>query len=113
MESISSTSLFLFLISIFNLHLEAPNLPQNKSKNPGHCSRFSLDCTSKKDNSLRPIPTGFKTEGGEWSDEAKERFFGAKNEEATVGATFFGSFGLGVVFFFNPQIQRGVVVLYL
>lgn len=29
-----------------------------------------------------PTPEGFKTEAGEWSDEAKERFFGAKNEEA-------------------------------
>eukprot|EP00971_Amphidinium_carterae_P312395 6209040-Amphidinium_carterae.1 len=28
------------------------------------------------------IPTGFKTESGEWTDEAKTRFFGAKNEEA-------------------------------
>jgi len=29
-----------------------------------------------------PIPAGFKTEDGEWTDEAKSRFFGAKNEEA-------------------------------
>jgi len=29
-----------------------------------------------------PIPAGFKTEEGEWTAEAKERFFGAKNEEA-------------------------------
>merc|ERR1712187_672159 len=29
-----------------------------------------------------PIPGGFKGEDGEWTAEAKERFFGAKNEEA-------------------------------
>jgi len=29
-----------------------------------------------------PTPDGFKTEAGEWTEEAKERFFGAKNEEA-------------------------------
>jgi len=29
-----------------------------------------------------PMPAGFKTEDGEWTDEAKSRFFGAKNEEA-------------------------------
>mmetsp|Transcript_65342 Transcript_65342/g.156210 ORF Transcript_65342/g.156210 Transcript_65342/m.156210 type:complete len:255 (+) Transcript_65342:100-864(+) len=28
------------------------------------------------------VPTGFKTEAGEWSEEAKQRFFGAKNEDA-------------------------------
>mmetsp|Transcript_18728 Transcript_18728/g.33894 ORF Transcript_18728/g.33894 Transcript_18728/m.33894 type:complete len:256 (+) Transcript_18728:63-830(+) len=27
-------------------------------------------------------PDGFKTESGEWSDEAKARFFGSKNEDA-------------------------------
>jgi peptidyl-prolyl isomerase F (cyclophilin D) len=29
-----------------------------------------------------PIPGGFKNEAGDWTPEAKERFFGAKNEEA-------------------------------
>lgn len=29
-----------------------------------------------------PTPSGFKTEDGEWTAEAKDRFFGAKNEEA-------------------------------
>jgi len=29
-----------------------------------------------------PAPSGFKTEEGEWTAEAKDRFFGAKNEEA-------------------------------
>jgi len=29
-----------------------------------------------------PIPAGFKDEAGEWTEEAKSRFFGAKNEEA-------------------------------
>jgi len=29
-----------------------------------------------------PTPAGFKTEDGEWTTEAKDRFFGAKNEEA-------------------------------
>jgi len=28
-----------------------------------------------------PIPPGFQTEDGEWTKEAKDRFFGAKNEE--------------------------------
>lgn len=28
------------------------------------------------------IPAGFKTEDGQWTEEAKSRFFGAKNEEA-------------------------------
>merc|ERR1712137_554829 len=28
-----------------------------------------------------PIPTGFKTEDGEWTEETKDRFFGAKNME--------------------------------
>lgn len=31
---------------------------------------------------MRPIPSGFKTEAGEWTEEAKDRFFGAKNAEA-------------------------------
>jgi len=29
-----------------------------------------------------PTPAGFKNEAGEWTAEAKDRFFGAKNEEA-------------------------------
>merc|ERR1719313_1509090 len=29
-----------------------------------------------------PTPAGFKTEDGAWTTEAKDRFFGAKNEEA-------------------------------
>jgi cyclophilin family peptidyl-prolyl cis-trans isomerase len=29
-----------------------------------------------------PTPVGFKTEDGEWTAEAKDRFFGGKNEEA-------------------------------
>uniref|UniRef100_A0A7S0FV48 Peptidyl-prolyl cis-trans isomerase n=1 Tax=Pyrodinium bahamense TaxID=73915 RepID=A0A7S0FV48_9DINO len=29
-----------------------------------------------------PTPAGFKTEAGEWTAEAKDRFFGAKNDEA-------------------------------
>mmetsp|Transcript_46691 Transcript_46691/g.107949 ORF Transcript_46691/g.107949 Transcript_46691/m.107949 type:complete len:257 (+) Transcript_46691:78-848(+) len=29
-----------------------------------------------------PVPQGFKSEEGEWTAEAKDRFFGAKNEEA-------------------------------
>jgi cyclophilin family peptidyl-prolyl cis-trans isomerase len=29
-----------------------------------------------------PVPSGFQTDDGSWSEEAKERFFGAKNEEA-------------------------------
>eukprot|EP00933_Yihiella_yeosuensis_P040125 TRINITY_DN3434_c0_g1_i1.p1 TRINITY_DN3434_c0_g1~~TRINITY_DN3434_c0_g1_i1.p1 ORF type:complete len:258 (+),score=86.74 TRINITY_DN3434_c0_g1_i1:88-861(+) len=29
-----------------------------------------------------PIPSGFQDEKGEWTAEAKDRFFGAKNEEA-------------------------------
>lgn len=29
-----------------------------------------------------PIPAGFQDENGEWTAEAKDRFFGAKNEEA-------------------------------
>ena len=46
------------------------------------CLNDFNDFTPPARPSLRPIPTGFKTEAGEWSDEAKERFFGAKNEEA-------------------------------
>eukprot|EP00434_Breviolum_minutum_P032411 symbB.v1.2.028663.t1/scaffold3060.1/size64454/2 len=45
--------------------------PEQPGKKPQKIPAMSL-----------PIPTGFKTEAGEWSDEAKERFFGAKNEEA-------------------------------
>merc|ERR1719270_2755321 len=29
-----------------------------------------------------PIPPGFKNEAGEWTEEAKDRFFGAKNAES-------------------------------
>ena len=51
----------------------------------GTLGKKSLPAPSARSLS-RPVPEGFKTEAGEWTQEAKDRFFGAKNEEASTGA---------------------------
>lgn len=52
---------------------------------PGGTLNFTLECLSIAADPTAvevPCPEGFKTEDDEWTTDAKDRFFGAKNEEA-------------------------------